>query len=108
MHPSACPQVDREARLRRMGSRTALTSRIPHNANRKTRAHPAQSHRQPGAELHEPCVDWHLLLERVGDNDGGDEAVDREDLGHDGAKTIVVAIPYQHVDFVSLGTQEVL
>ncbi|KZL78420.1 hypothetical protein CT0861_13179 [Colletotrichum tofieldiae] len=42
-----------------------------------------------GAELEKARVQGLLLHEVVGDDDGGDEAVDGEDLGHDGAEHVL-------------------
>lgn len=64
---------------------TTLTSSIPNNTNRETRSHSAESHGQSSAQLHETRVDGHFLFDGAGDDDAGDEAVDGEDLGHDGA-----------------------
>ncbi|KAM9885506.1 hypothetical protein VDGD_21278 [Verticillium dahliae] len=65
------------------------TARIADDANAETSRHAAQPDGEPGAELQEGGEEGRLLPEVAGDEDGGDEAVDGQDLGHDGAQRVL-------------------
>lgn len=81
------------------------TSRIANNANCKTGSQPAQANRQASPELQKPSISGHLLLQVTRYDDARDEAVDGEDLGHDGAeaeepKPLVSVIPRRSNDLL--------
>ena len=62
------------------------TSGIADNANGEPSREAAEPDAQPRAELQEARVQGHPLDEAARDDDADDEAVDGEDLGHDGAE----------------------
>lgn len=68
----------------------SLTTRISNNANSKPRGQSTQTYGQAGTELQKARMKGHLLGQAVGDDDGGDQAVNGNNLGHDGAEAVVV------------------
>lgn len=72
-----------------VGEALLHTSRIADDADSKTGSEAAEADADAGCELKKTRVQRLLLLEAVGNNDGGDKAVDGEDLGHDGADGVL-------------------
>ena len=65
-----------------------LTAGIANDADCEPGREPAPADGQAGAELQEGRVQGHLLDQVVGDDHGGDQAVDGDDLSHDGAEAL--------------------
>lgn len=59
------------------------TTSVTDDANSEAGGHTAQTHRETGPELEKARMDGHFLSQASGDDDGGYEAVDGENLRHD-------------------------
>jgi len=80
--------ADEETRL--LGSATDAS--IADDADGKASSQTGETDGETGAELDEPLVERHDLLEAIGDKDGDDEAVDADDTSHDDGHDVYVAL----------------
>lgn len=82
-------QEEQKHQEREEKEKKRLTTGVPNDTYGEARRHPAQPDADSGAELEEALVQGHVLVEVAGDDDGRDEPVDGEDLGHDGAERVL-------------------